>query len=64
MSDAEIYAYNESVDFQDQVYCSVEVRAGSHIRERICMTIAEIEKYNAKQIGFLNTAAPGANVFR
>lgn len=42
MSDAELIAYNRTVEYWDQVYCSDEIRAGSHIKRRQCETYNEL----------------------
>ncbi len=43
MNSAELFAYNRTVEFWDQVYCVDEVRTGSHIRRRHCSTLLEIQ---------------------
>lgn len=64
MSDAELFAYNESVDFWDQVYCTKDIRTGSHIRKQTCATLRELQDYNANQVGVLSTVSSGRDVFR
>lgn len=64
MSDAELFAYNESVGFWDQVYCTKDIRTGSHIRKQTCATLRELQDYNANQVGILVTAGSGSGPFR
>ena len=42
MSGLEILAYNRTVDYLDQVYCTERVDTGSHIRRRSCQTLRDI----------------------
>ncbi len=42
MSEDELIAYNESVPFEQQVYCRQEVQVGSHIRKRVCVTVQDM----------------------
>jgi len=60
MSELELSTYNQSVDFADRVYCSSEVRIGSHIRKTVCMTFQEMQEYNANQMSRVNALAVGA----
>lgn len=64
MSDGEIAGYNESVTFWEQVYCTSDIRIGSHIRKRKCLTLSDLRDYNSNQIGLVNTAGTGSGVFR
>ncbi|GJM12355.1 MAG: hypothetical protein DHS20C12_07580 [Pseudohongiella sp.] len=54
MDPLELMAYNQSVDFWDQVYCSDEIRAGSHIRRRYCETLIEIQERLNKAVSEVN----------
>lgn len=38
MTEEELFQYNSTVGFFDQVFCQDEVRSGSHIRTRHCST--------------------------
>ena len=42
MSENELLAYNGSVGYLDFVYCSEDVRLGSFIRKRSCLTMREL----------------------
>lgn len=64
MTDEELFAYNESVDFWDQVYCTKDIRTGSHIRKQTCLTLKELQDYNANQVGVLSTVGSGLGPFR
>jgi len=64
MNEAELAAYNETVEFRHQVYCVTDTRTGSYIRDRVCMTLGELADYNANQMGVLNTATAGQQIFR
>lgn len=64
MSNMEIALYNSSVSFMEQVYCIEDIRLGSHIRQRTCATLQEMQDYNANQIGIVNTASAGNSIFR
>ncbi len=64
MTDLQLARYNVSVDFWQQVYCTSDIRIGSHIRKRTCATLQQLYDYNANQIGVLNTVAVGGSGFR
>ena len=64
MSEEELLAYNNSVDFWDKVYCTNDIRTGSHIRKRVCATLGELQDHNSNQVGVLFTAGSGAGPFR
>lgn len=64
MSEQELFAYNSSVDFWDQVYCTNDIRTGSHIRKRVCATLNELQDYNSNQVGILFAASSGLGAFR
>ena len=64
MSEEELFAYNKSVDFWDQVYCTNDIRTGSHIRKRVCATLRELQDYNSNQAGVLFTASSGSGPFQ
>lgn len=61
MSEAELYDYNASVEYQEQVFCSEEVRAGSHLRRRSCVTLGETL---GGHVGRLNTASSSVSLQR
>ena len=42
MSENELLAYNGSVGYLDFVYCPEDVRFGSFIRKRSCLTMREL----------------------
>lgn len=42
MTEAELIAYNLTVPLGENVYCVDDVRTGSHIRKRRCLTLQEI----------------------
>lgn len=62
MSSEEIAAYNDSVEFQDQIICMREIRIGTHIKRRYCETFADMENRMLSNIGKLNSANLGAPV--
>lgn len=62
MSNEEIAAYNDSVEFHEQVICLRETRIGTHIKRRYCETFADMEARMLSNIGKLNSANLGAPV--
>ena len=60
MSNEEIALYNSSVEFDQQVVCVREVRAGTHIKRRYCETFEEMERRRLTNIGKLNAANVGS----
>lgn len=54
MSAADLMAYNRGVEFWDQIYCSEEVRSGSHIRRRRCETLLDIKEGVGKSAEAIN----------
>ena len=54
MSATDLIAYNRGVEFWDQIYCTYEVRAGSHIRRRHCNTLIEIREGLTKSADAIN----------
>lgn len=63
MSEEELFAYNDSAEFWDQVYCMEDIRIGSHIRKRTCATLRELQDYNSNQVGYLFTVNSGRAIF-
>ncbi len=69
MTEIELLAYNETVEVPDWVYCFDEVRTGSFIRKRYCLTLLEILaalEDNSHALGVVNYGArnrytPGYN---
>lgn len=63
MTELELLAYNDSVAFWDQVYCTNDIRTGSHIRKRTCLTLRQLQDYNQTQIGRLYSLSAGSAIF-
>ncbi|MDD9889547.1 MAG: hypothetical protein OXU66_08415 [Gammaproteobacteria bacterium] len=62
MSEQELIAYNTSVPLGDNVYCFEDVRTGSFIRRKYCLTLQEIvDQVNdsSHTLGVLNYGGPG-----
>lgn len=59
MTTQEVAEYNQTAALMDQVYCTEDVRIGSHIRKRYCAPLNELvdeylrsmNKINALHIG-------------
>lgn len=58
MTDVELAAYNQSVTFEDKVYCSSDVQIGSHIRKNNCKTVLEMMDHNQNQAGRISALSP------
>lgn len=62
MSEEELIAYNTTVALGDNVYCFEDVRTGSFIRKKYCLTLQEIVDQvndNSHTLGVLNYGGPG-----
>ena len=62
MTEEELIAYNSTVPLGDSVFCFEDVRTGSHIRKKHCLTLQEIINQvndNSHALGVLNYGGPG-----
>jgi|TARA_B110000879_G_C11058248_1_gene465646 hypothetical protein len=59
MSEDELLSYNGSVDYLDFVRCSEDVRLGSFIRKRSCLTMRDILEGG---VGRLNTPSSSLSI--
>jgi len=62
MTPDQLQAYNESVELLDMVYCFEEVRIGSHMKKKYCLSILEIAtavENSAAQIGTIHYGGNG-----
>ncbi len=55
MTQLELQAYNESVELPDMVYCFEEVRIGSMIKKKYCLTLFEITTALDNTSSFIGT---------
>ncbi|NKB34412.1 MAG: hypothetical protein GKR91_15075 [Pseudomonadales bacterium] len=63
MTEEELIAYNSTVELGDNVYCFDDVRTGSFIRKKHCLTLQEIVNQvndNSHTLGVLNYGGPSA----
>ncbi len=61
MTPAEILAYNRTVEYLNQVYCSERVGTASHIRRRECTTYRDLVE---GRIGTLDTPSSSYSATR
>jgi hypothetical protein len=61
MTPAEIMAYNRTVKYLDQLYCSELVSIGSHIRRYECVTHRDLAE---GRVGSLDTPSSSYSVTR
>jgi len=61
MTPVELQAYNESVELPDMVYCFEEVRIGSMIKKKYCLTLFEITTALDNTSSFIGTINYGGN---
>lgn len=61
MTPAEIMAYNRTVEYLNQVYCSERVGTASHIPRRECITYRDLAE---GRIGPLDTPSSSYSVTR
>ncbi|MDA1369336.1 MAG: hypothetical protein O2971_01040 [Proteobacteria bacterium] len=57
MDRSELQAYNDTVEVPDMVYCFEEVRTGSFIKKKYCLTLQEIAdalEDNSNYVGTIN----------
>lgn len=62
MTEIELQVYNESVELPDMVYCFDEVRTGSFIKKRYCLTLLDIAvalEDNSHALGAVNYGGGG-----
>lgn len=62
MSEIELQVYNETVEVPDMVYCFDEVRTGSFIKKRYCLTLLQIStalEDNSHALGVVNYGGGG-----
>ena len=62
MTEEELIVYNSTVPLGDSVFCFEDVRTGSHIRKKHCLTLQEIINQvndNSHALGVLNYGGPG-----
>jgi len=64
MTDLELAAYNQTVGFEDKVYCAADIQIGSHIRKTTCMTVQEMMDHNENQIGRVFALSVGNSALR
>lgn len=61
MTPQELQAYNETVELPDMVYCFEEVRIGSMIKKKYCLTLFEISTALDNTSSFIGTINYGGS---
>ena len=61
MTPLELQAYNETVELPDMVYCFEEVRIGSMIKKKYCLTLFEITTALDNTSSFIGTINYGGS---
>lgn len=61
MTPEELQAYNETVQLIDMVYCFEEVRIGSNIKKKYCLTLYDIATALENTSSFIGTINYGGS---
>ena len=62
MTSQEVAEYNQTVALMDQVYCTEDIRAGSHIRRRHCAPLNVLVDEYARSMNKINALHMGTSL--